>query len=206
MSFTRFSLFSRSFLSFSFVRHFSLTPRPRVLLLTGPTSSRKSALAIRLASRLNGEIISCDSVQVYQLLNIGSGKVDLSSCHGIRHHLLDFLPLNTPFSACDWSQEAHKIIKDITARGKVPLIVGGSVFYLHWFLHGRESELQVDYSRRSELTHNLSHNKQEIEKFIKTLTMNQPSREYLNHLLSSGASRKRIIRAIEIIESSGGKE
>lgn len=104
--------------------------RPSVIAVVGPTASGKSDLGIELALRLNGEIINCDSVQVYQGIEIATAKVPLAERRGIPHHLLDFVPPERNYTAQEWAQAAVAKIAEIEARGRVALLVGGTGFYL----------------------------------------------------------------------------
>jgi tRNA dimethylallyltransferase len=101
-----------------------------VIAVVGPTASGKSSLGIELALRLNGEIINCDSVQVYQGIEIATAKVPLSERRGVPHHLIDFVPPEVNYTAGEWSRAAAATIEEIEARGRLPLLVGGTGFYL----------------------------------------------------------------------------
>ncbi len=102
----------------------------KVLVIVGPTASGKSALAVRLAKKLGGEVVSADSRQVYKGLNVGTGKVTKKEMAGIPHHLLDVASPKKKFSAGDFVKAAHKAIKEIRSRGKLPIIAGGTGFYI----------------------------------------------------------------------------
>ena len=101
-----------------------------VLAVVGPTASGKSTLAIELALALDGEIINCDSVQVYQGIQIATAKVPLSERRGVPHHLIDFVPPEVNYTAGDWAREAAAKIEEIEQRGNVPILAGGSGLYL----------------------------------------------------------------------------
>ena len=105
-------------------------PQNPVVVIVGPTASGKSTLGIEIALRLNGEIINCDSVQVYKGIEIATAKVPLQERKNIPHHLIDFVPPNINYTAGDWAREAVAKIDDIESRGKVPFLVGGTGFYL----------------------------------------------------------------------------
>lgn len=96
----------------------------------GPTASGKSALGIELALRFQGEIINCDSVQVYREIEIATAKVSHAEQRGVPHHLLDFIPPTTSYTAGDWARDARAVIARIDARNHLPLIVGGTGLYL----------------------------------------------------------------------------
>ncbi|HEY4183967.1 MAG TPA: tRNA (adenosine(37)-N6)-dimethylallyltransferase MiaA [Polyangia bacterium] len=108
----------------------------RVLALVGPTASGKSALALRLASLLPIEIVSCDSLMVYIGMDIGTGKPTVAEQRSVPHHVLDVVAPNEPFHAARWAQLARAAIRDIAGRGKLPMIVGGTGLYLRALLGG----------------------------------------------------------------------
>jgi len=107
-----------------------MTERQKVLIIVGPTASGKSALAIEIAKKLSGEVISADSRQVYRGLDIGTGKVTKREMRGIPHHLLDVASPKRVLSAGDFVARASRAIADITARGKLPIVAGGTGFYI----------------------------------------------------------------------------
>ncbi|EIE19274.1 isopentenyl transferase, partial [Coccomyxa subellipsoidea C-169] len=111
--------------------------KPQVIILTGPTAVGKTNAALALAERIGGEIISADSVQVYSGLDVGSDKILLAERRGIPHHLLDILSPKEEFSAGDFYTLARTATADILQRGKVPIVAGGTGFYLRWFIHGK---------------------------------------------------------------------
>jgi len=101
-----------------------------ILAIVGPTASGKSALGISLAVQLNGEIINCDSVQVYQGVEIATAKVPPTERQGVPHHLTGFVPPEVNYTAGEWARAAAEKIAEIESRGRVPLLVGGTGFYL----------------------------------------------------------------------------
>ena len=101
-----------------------------VIAIAGPTASGKSELGIKIARELNGEIVNCDSVQVYQGIQIATAKVPLDERRGIPHHLIDFVSPHINYTAGDWAREATTVIEDIQGRGRVPILVGGTGLYL----------------------------------------------------------------------------
>jgi tRNA dimethylallyltransferase len=103
---------------------------PDIIAIVGPTASGKSALGIELALRVGGEIINCDSVQVYQGIQIATAKLPPSERRGVPHHLIDFIPPEVNFTAADWARAAIEKIEDIEARGRTAVLVGGTGFYL----------------------------------------------------------------------------
>jgi tRNA dimethylallyltransferase len=110
--------------------------QPAILVVAGPTACGKSSLGIRLAQALNGEVISLDSIQVYAELDIGSAKVSAAERALVPHHLLDRLTADQPCDAATYLGWAREAIDDIIARGKLPVVVGGTTMYLTALLHG----------------------------------------------------------------------
>ena len=102
----------------------------KILVIVGPTASGKSALAVKLAKKLNGEIISADSRQVYKGLNIGTGKVTKKEMGGVPHYMLDVVQPDEVFTVADFEQQAGLIVENIISRKKLSIIVGGTGFYI----------------------------------------------------------------------------
>jgi len=167
------------------------------IILTGPTASGKTALGIRLARRLNADILSADSVAVYQGLNIGSAKPTLQEQAESPHHLLDLVDPATPFTASDWLLAAHKVIQDCRNRGRRILVVGGTPLYLRCLRDGLDDFAPVNPSLRHDLTHEL--NRLGPEELHNKLAQSRPDLAATIHPNDS----KRIIRALEIAETAG---
>jgi len=110
--------------------------KPRLVAIVGPTATGKSALGIALAERGDGEIVSCDSTAVYRGFDIGTDKVPLSEQRGIPHHMVDVASPVEEYSAARYAREAVSAIRDITARGKLPILVGGTGFYYRALTRG----------------------------------------------------------------------
>jgi tRNA dimethylallyltransferase len=106
-----------------------MEPRP-VIAVMGPTASGKSELGLAIAEHLGGEIINCDSVQVYREIEIATAKLPLAERRGIPHHLIDLIPPERSYTAADWAADAVTKIEEIEARGRTAILVGGSGFYL----------------------------------------------------------------------------
>ena len=108
----------------------TLNPTPLFIVLLGPTAVGKSTIAVELAKGVGGEIVTLDSMQVYRRLDIGTAKPTPAEQQGIPHHLIDIVDPNVPFTATDFARLARQAVKDIHARGHLPLVVGGSGLYL----------------------------------------------------------------------------
>ena len=125
--------------------------KPRVVFLVGPTACGKTATAVELAKKINAEIISADSMQVYRGLNILSAKPDKSQRRKVRQHLIDILEPEQEYSAAIFCEKAAGLIKEISAKGKVPLIVGGTGLYVRSLAHGIFADKGKDEAFRERL-------------------------------------------------------
>lgn len=127
--------------------------KEKIIAVVGPTASGKTALSIRLAQELRGEIVSCDSMQIYRGMCIGTAAPTLEEMAGIPHHMIGFLSPNEEFSVADYRERAAICIADIRSRGKVPIFCGGTGLYLDSLLHVSEfSEVEKSEDLRRELT------------------------------------------------------
>lgn len=171
----------------------------KVLIVVGPTASGKSALGVRLAKIFNGEVISADSRQVYRGLDIGTGKITKREMKGVPHHLLDIASPKRQFSAHDFVKAAHKAIADIAKRGKLPIIVGGTGFYID-ALVGRIvlPDVPPDPAFRR------MHNKKTCATLLRELKRLDARRaREIGRSPSERNNKVRIIRAIEIARTLG---
>jgi tRNA dimethylallyltransferase len=130
-----------------------VTRRPRLLAVLGPTAVGKSALGIALAQRLGGEIVSCDSTAVYRGFDIGTDKVPAAERGGIPHHLVDIADPTAEYSAARYARDAAAVVRDITARGRLPIVVGGTGLYYRALTRGffpgpgRDEALRARFER-----------------------------------------------------------
>lgn len=124
---------------------------PPLLVIAGPTGSGKSDLAIRLAARFEGEILNCDSVQIFRYFDIGTAKTPENERRGIRHHLIDALNPDEVFTAGDFSRVGRPILQEIAGRGHLPVVTGGTGFYLRALLEGLAPGPQRDEELRTRL-------------------------------------------------------
>ena len=106
-----------------------------LIIIGGPTACGKTAMSILLAKKIDGEIISADSMQVYRGMDIGTAKVTKEEADGVPHHLIDILEPDEPYNVMMFQQKAKQAIQEITARGKIPIVVGGTGFYINALLY-----------------------------------------------------------------------
>ncbi len=168
--------------------------KPKIIAIVGPTASGKTSLSIELAKRFNGEVISADSRQVYRGLDIGSGKVTEAEMQGVPHHLIDIADISYRYTGADFVRDAKAAISDIIARGKVPIIAGGTFFYLD-LLRGKmmTAEVEPDLELQAELE------KLTTTELFEKLTAADSARA----ATIEPSNRRRLIRALEIIETLG---
>lgn len=102
----------------------------KIYAIVGPTASGKSELGIELALKIGGEVINCDSVQIYKEIEVATAKVSKEEMRGVPHHLIDYVSPNVNYTAADWARDAGEKIKEVEARRNVPILVGGTGFYL----------------------------------------------------------------------------
>jgi len=162
-----------------------------VVVIAGPTASGKTALGVNLAKKLNGEIVSCDSMQIYKDLPICSAQPTKIEMEGIPHHLMGFADYDIRFTAHDYRILALEKIRDIIARGKQPIIVGGTGMYFHWLIYNPDFMPEDTLLIRKELE-----KEQTDVLFNKLLALNKETR-------IEKSDRKRIIRALEVFALTG---
>jgi tRNA dimethylallyltransferase len=122
-----------------------MTTLARLVVILGPTASGKSELAIRLAQQLDGEVLACDSTQVYRHFDIGTGKVPAPERRGIPHHLIDLVEPDEVFTAGEYAERATDVLQDVSRRGRLPIMTAGTGLYLRALLEGL-----ADAPKRSE--------------------------------------------------------
>lgn len=168
--------------------------KPKVIALVGPTASGKSDLAVQIAKKFGGEIISADSRQVYKGLDIGTGKITEKEMGGVPHYLIDVASPRRKFSVTEWKQKAEKSIEEIIKRNKTPIIVGGTGFYIDSLLFGLEiPEVPPDDKLRKSLA---DKSPQELFVILKKLDPNRAE-------TIDAKNSVRLIRAIEIAQKIG---
>ncbi len=172
--------------------------RPLLPVIAGPTASGKTGLAVELALRLNGEVVSADSMQVYDTLQIGTARPRPEELRGVPHHLLGFLPLSESYSVARYAEDARRAIAEIRERGRLPLLCGGTGLYidavvdnLQFAGEGRDSVLREELNRRAD--------EEGTAPLLEELRRADP--ETAGRLLP--ADRGRIIRALELYRTTG---
>ena len=169
--------------------------KPFLIVLVGPTAVGKTEFSIELAKKVNGEIISGDSMQVYKQMDIGTAKITQDEMSGIPHHMIDILEPNENFSAYEFKNRAQRLIKEITARGHVPIIAGGTGLYIQSLIYNYDFEDETISEQKS------------LEIEAKLSELDQLSNEGLHQYLASfdeasaqdihPNNRKRVRRAIQ---------
>ena len=171
-----------------------MAPQPaKILCIAGPTASGKSSRAVAEALARDGEVISVDSRQVYRGLDIGTEKISAEEMRGVPHHLIDIREPGESYSAGDFVTDAKRLIADISARGKLPILAGGTHFYFDALLYGLPEGTDADPELRAEL-----------EKLpTEELYARVRSADARRALELDPKNRRRLIRALEIIASLG---
>ena len=172
--------------------------KDNLFILIGPTAIGKTSISIELAKKMNGEIISADSMQIYKYMNIGSAKVSKEEMQGIQHHLIDVIYPDQEFTVSDYKKNAEVLIKDINKNHKLPMIVGGTGLYINslvYKLNFAEVPPNNETRTKLELLGERYGNKY-LHEMLKNIDIESAERISIN-------DRKRIIRAIEIFEITG---
>lgn len=172
--------------------------KPKIIIIGGPTASGKSNLALKLAQKINGEIISCDSMQVYRQMDIGTAKPTQEDMQIVKHHMIDIVNPDERFDVVRYIKMVKPIIEDILKRNKVPIFVGGTGLYVESLINNIEfAESENDYEYRKEL-----------EEFSKV----NGNEDLYNRLLNIDPEfaqnihindTKRIIRGLEVYHKTG---
>lgn len=172
--------------------------KPKILAVAGPTASGKSALAVRLSKRFGGEVISCDSMQIYRGMDVGTAKPTPEETAGVPHHLIDVADPFEPFSCADFVRLAGEKISDLLARGKLPVVCGGTGLYLDRLLCGGVPEESVsDPELRRELFAFAEQNgNHALHEKLAAVDPESAAAIHENNV-------KRVVRALEILELTG---
>ena len=172
--------------------------KPKVIVICGPTASGKTALSIELAKKINGEIISADSMQIYKDMDIGTAKPDAEEMQGIKHYLLDCVSPDARYSVAEYKLDATKAIEEILQKGKIPIIVGGTGLYVDTLIYGIEyNDIKIDEEYRQELE------KIAEEQGLETLYKMAAEIDEEAMKKISVNDKKRIMRVLEIYKATG---
>ena len=172
--------------------------KPKVIVICGPTASGKTALSIKLAKEINGEIISADSMQIYDEMDIGTAKPTLEEMDGVKHYLIGNVSPTVRYSVANFKKDAVNAIREILEKGKTPIIVGGTGLYVDSLVNNIEyNDLEIDLNYRNELE------KIAQEKGLETLYQkaNEIDPEAMKKISSN--DKKRIFRVLEIYNATG---
>lgn len=172
--------------------------KDKLLILGGPTAVGKTAISIELAKKLNGEIISADSMQIYKYMDIGSAKVTKEEMNGIKHYLIDVVHPKDEFSVSDFKEQTEKAIKEIQSKGKLPIIAGGTGLYIDSIICNLSfTECAKDEIYREELW-NIAEEKG--NEFLHSMLKDIDEESYNSIHFNN---RKRVIRALEVHKTTG---
>lgn len=172
----------------------------KIIVIVGPTAVGKTALSIQLAQKYNGEIINADSMQVYRGLDIGTAKVTQAEAKGIPHHLIDIYAVDEAYTVADFQKQARKKITEITNRGKLPIVVGGTGLYVQALIYdyqlGKQeevenNELREKYTQYAENQGNLA-----LWELLKKQDPLAAEKIHFNN-------QRKVVRALEVFESTG---
>ena len=170
-----------------------------IVAVVGPTASGKTALAVELALRLGGEVVSADSMQIYRRMDIATAKPTAEEMRGVPHHLIDFLEPTEAFSVARYCELARPVIADITARGRLPILAGGTGLYIDSLLGNvRFTDTDADPALREELQRELD--EKGVDHMLGVLRELDPAAA---DRLSDQRNPKRILRAVEVCRATG---
>ncbi|MGN1330456.1 MAG: tRNA (adenosine(37)-N6)-dimethylallyltransferase MiaA [Clostridia bacterium] len=173
--------------------------KPKVIVIAGPTASGKTSLSIELAKRINGEIISSDSMQIYKDMTIGTAKPTTEEMDGIKHYLIDFVSPDKRYSVAEFKKDAENAIEDILTKGKIPIVVGGTGLYIDTLIYGIEyPEIDFDENYRNELMR-IADSEDGLEKlYEEAKSIDEDAVKKI-----SPNDKKRITRILEIYKATG---
>ncbi len=172
--------------------------KQKVIVIGGPTASGKTKLSIELAKKINGEIVSADSMQIYKEMNIGTAKPDSEEMQGIKHYMLDIVSPDIRFSVAQYKTEAKQAIKEILNKGKVPIVIGGTGLYIETLIYEIEfPQIEIDLEYRKKLEETAK--KKGLEYlYNKAVKIDKSAMEKI-----SKNDKKRILRVLELYHQTG---
>lgn len=172
--------------------------KPKVIVICGPTASGKTALSIQLAKKINGEIVSADSMQIYEDMDIGTAKPTVEEMEGIKHYLIGNISPTVRYSVANFKKDAINAIDEIIKKGKTPIIVGGTGLYVDSLVHGIDyDDTEVDLEYRNQLEEIAKNNGLDVL-YSQAIKIDPLAMEKI-----SNNDKKRIFRVLEIYHSTG---
>ena len=173
--------------------------KPKVVVIVGPTASGKTAISIELAKKINGEIISSDSMQIYKDMDIGTAKVTKEEMQGIKHYLIDCVLPSKRYTVSDFKKDAEEAIEEILSKGKVPIVVGGTGLYVNSLIYGIEyQDMKFDEEYREKMME-----KAKTPEGLEQLWLEANNIDPEAMKIISKNDKKRIIRVLEIYKATG---
>ena len=172
--------------------------KPKVIVICGPTASGKTGLSVKLAQKMDGEIVSCDSMQIYKDMTIGTAKVTEEEMQGIPHHLIDFVSPDERYSVAEFQKDAERVIDEIIQKGKTPIVVGGTGLYVDTLVyHIQYPEIKTDLAYRRKLEKSIQEQGLQVA-YQKAKEIDPQAVEKI-----SNNDKKRIMRILEIYHQTG---
>ena len=175
--------------------------KPKVIVIAGPTASGKTALSIEIAKKIDGEIVSADSMQIYKEMDIGTAKPDNEEKQGIKHYMMDFVKPDQAYNVASYKRDAKNAIKEIIEKGKTPIVVGGTGLYIDSLVYEIEYvDIETDLEYRNMLEERAE--KEGLEKlYEEAKKIDEKAMEKIGC-----NDRKRILRVLEIYHQTGKKK
>ena len=171
----------------------------KVIVIAGPTASGKTSLSIEIAKKINGEIVSSDSMQIYKDMQIGTAKVTEEEMDGIQHYLVDYVSPDQRYTVSNFKNDAEKAIEEILAKGKTPIVVGGTGLYINSLIYGIDyPDMEFDEEYRNKLMNQAETEEGLKELYDKAIEIDSKAMESI-----SSNDKKRIVRLLEIYNATG---
>ena len=173
----------------------------KVIVIAGPTASGKTSLSIELAKKIDGEIVSADSMQIYKDMDIGTAKVTKEEMQGIKHYLVDFIEPTKRYTVSDFKKDSISAIKKILSKGKTPIVVGGTGLYVNSLIYGIDyHDMEFDLEFRNKLMKQAESEEGLKELYDEACKLDSKAMEKI-----SPNDKKRICRIIEIYKATRKK-
>lgn len=173
----------------------------KVIVIAGPTASGKTSLSIELAKKIDGEIVSADSMQIYKDMDIGTAKVTKEEMQGIKHYLVDFIEPTKRYTVSDFKKDSISAIKKILSKGKIPIVVGGTGLYVNSLIYGIDyHDMEFDLEFRNKLMKQAESEEGLKELYDEACKLDSKAMEKI-----SPNDKKRICRIIEIYKATRKK-